>query len=113
VATAHTLDEQAESVLLNLIRGGSVNGLLGARSSRKIREGSAVLLIRPLIQVTKKDALDFLQTAKIAYRRDPTNRDLKFLRNRIRLRVLPKIAELHPHALEHLAQIGAKLLRKG
>ena len=106
VVTAHTMDEQAESVLLNMLRGGSREGLGGARMIRKIRPGSKVLLIRPMLRVTKREILDYLETAKISYVQDPTNRDPRFLRNRIRLEVIPKLCELNPKAIEHLAKLA-------
>ncbi|MBI4668622.1 MAG: tRNA lysidine(34) synthetase TilS [Elusimicrobia bacterium] len=79
VAAAHTLDEQAESVLLNIIRGGSLSGLLGARRVRPIIKGSKILLIRPMIRIPKSEVLNFLRQAGIAYFDDPMNHDPRFL----------------------------------
>lgn len=106
VASAHTLDEQAESVLLNVLRGGSLKGLAGARVSRPIVDGSKIRLIRPFLGSRKADLAAYLKEAGIPYFEDPSNRDPRFLRSRIRQELLPKLEELHPKALEHLANLA-------
>lgn len=112
VATAHTLNDQAESVLLNILRGGSWDGLRGARCKRPLQRGSRAILIRPLIEVPKKEILAFLQTAKISFRQDPTNSDPRFLRNRLRLEILPRLCSLQPKALEHIAQVAQSVAKR-
>ena len=61
-----------------------------------------------MLRVTKKEILEYLKTHSIDYLEDPTNRDPQFLRNRIRQEVLPKLRELNPRVLEHLARLAEK-----
>ncbi|MBI4369007.1 MAG: tRNA lysidine(34) synthetase TilS [Elusimicrobia bacterium] len=109
IAAAHTLEEQAESVLLNILRGGSLQGLLGARPMRPVAARSRIMLIRPMLGTSKKILMEFLNSQKIVYDRDPMNDDPRFLRSRIRHELLPKLQELHPRALEHLSGLAFKL----
>lgn len=108
VATAHTLEEQAESILINILRGGSAAGLLGARAARPIFYGSKIKLIRPMVHIRKKEVLEFLDAGGIPYFRDPMNSDPRFLRARVRAELLPKLTELHPKALQHITGLAEK-----
>ena len=82
LALAHTADDQAEEVLLRLMRGGSRKALAGMR----LIEGSR---IRPLLQVPKKELLHYLEERNYPYCHDSSNDDQSFLRNRIRHHLLP------------------------
>ena len=86
VLTAHTLDDQAETVLIRLARGSGLSGLAAmARSSPCPESGdSDIVLIRPLLDVPKSRLLATLRKAGIAYADDPTNRDPRFTRARLR-----------------------------
>jgi len=86
VALAHTGDDQAETVLMNLLRGSGPRGLGGMRPVR----GN---LMRPLFESTREEVLSFLSYENLAYRDDASNRDMKYLRNRIRLELLPHLKE--------------------
>lgn len=98
VALAHTVDDQAETVLINLLRGGGPRGLGGMRPVR----GN---LIRPLLDCTREEAVNFLQEEGIEYRQDETNRDPRYLRNRIRLELIPQLEqEYNPQARQALHQ---------
>lgn len=105
-AVGHTLNEQAESVLINILRGGALKGLKGASISRPVFKGSKIRLIRPMLGVLKEEALAYLKTEGIKYHQDPSNRDPRFLRSRVRHELLPKLKELHPRAVEHFAGIA-------
>jgi tRNA(Ile)-lysidine synthase len=83
-AIAHTLDDQAETVILGAIRGGGLDAVAGIRPS----QGP---LIRPLIEVTRADVEAFCRSLRLRPRTDPTNRDTALLRNAVRLKVLPAI----------------------
>lgn len=82
IAVAHTADDQAEEILLRLLRGSGRKGMSGM----SMQSGD---LIRPLLQTEKKVLLDWLQKENIAYCIDSSNADLKFLRNRVRHKLLP------------------------
>ena len=86
VLTAHTLDDQAETVLIRLVRGSGLSGLAAmARSSPLPGSGRGdIVLVRPLLDVPKSRLLATLRKAGIAYADDPTNRDPRFTRARLR-----------------------------
>jgi tRNA(Ile)-lysidine synthase len=81
ILTAHTRDDQAETVLMRLLRGSGINGL-AAMARESEREG--VFLVRPFLNISKAQLIATLEKAKIGYADDPTNRDLRFTRPRIR-----------------------------
>jgi len=99
IATGHTRDDQAETVLLHLTRGSGLAGLAGMRP---LREGIA----RPLLAIGRADTVAVCRAARIRPRIDPTNRSLKFARNRVRLEVLPKLAKINPRASEAIARFA-------
>ena len=88
IATAHTCDDQAETVLMRLIRGAGVKGIAAIRAKRS-QEGLDI--IRPLLNVSKETILNTLRASSISYRKDPSNRSTLYLRNRIRRNLLPQI----------------------
>ena len=104
VATGHTADDVAETVLLNLSRG---SGLRGLASIPPARDG----LVRPLIDRTRGEVLGYLSGLDQPYRTDPTNLSGKYARNRVRLEVLPVLEELYPGAAANLAR-AASLARE-
>lgn len=104
VLTAHTQDDQAETVLLRLTRG---SGLRGAGAIRECSErsvhGRTLTLLRPLLRVTRADTEAVCAEAGIRPARDATNRSSRYARNRVRLRVLPELTTLNPHVRAALA----------
>jgi tRNA(Ile)-lysidine synthase len=104
VATGHTADDAAETIILNLSRGA---GLRGLASIPPARDG----LVRPLIDRTRREVLAYLSRLGQPYRTDPTNLSGKYARNRVRLEVLPVLEELHPGASANLAR-AASLARE-
>ncbi len=105
IATAHTLDDQAETLLLRLIRGSGLRGLSGIPYRR--REGRA-WLIRPLLLCRKKELLAALKENHISFCVDPTNRDDFFTRNRVRSRLLPLLERsFNPKIKESLSGLQA------
>ena len=99
VATAHTADDSAETVLLNLMRG---SGLAGARGIPP-RRGR---IVRPLIGERRDTLRALLDDAGVAYRRDASNDDPAFLRNRVRHEVLPLLEEMRPGSVAGLARFS-------
>jgi tRNA(Ile)-lysidine synthase len=96
VATAHTQDDQAETVLMWLLRGSGMRGLGGMEPLHRMKTDGkgargGITVIRPLLNVTKVEILDFLKAKQSAFRVDRTNRDTRLLRNWIRWELLPKL----------------------
>jgi tRNA(Ile)-lysidine synthase len=93
VLTAHTLDDQAETVLLRLARGSGLTGLAGMAHASAVPIGgeSAVFLVRPLLRVPKSRLIATLMSAGIGHSEDPTNRDPRFARTRWR-DLMPELA---------------------
>lgn len=107
IALGHTKDDQAETVLMRLLRG---SGLLGLSGIPPVRGLEDKLIIRPLIDVSKKEILEFLAKNRIPFRRDSTNARPIYARNKIRLKVLPFLKkEFNPAIEDTLAQIGRNL----
>ncbi len=106
VATAHTLDDQAETVMMRLIKGASLKGAVGIHP---VRRGKKQKFVRPLFELEKKDILAFLKKEKIAFRLDRTNADERFLRNRVRRKVLPYLAKINPRIKRALFNLAESL----
>lgn len=103
VATGHTADDQAETVLLWLMRGAGTSGLTGIPVKR------AGDIIRPLLGVTRQQVLDYLAFREMPYRSDSSNGAPRYRRNRIRQEILPALRSLNPSIVEALAR-GADIL---
>lgn len=100
VATAHTADDQAETVLLKLARGSASGGLAGIPRETFINQ---LRVIRPLLNATRGEVIEFLEERGLEWREDSTNADTKFLRNRIRHQVIPMLEkEVNPRISEAL-----------
>jgi tRNA(Ile)-lysidine synthase len=87
IATGHTTDDQAETVLHRLLRGSGFKGLSGIARRKTLTDG--IELIRPLLSVRRADVLAFLAAAGQEYRLDSSNQDRRYTRNRIRHELLP------------------------
>ena len=110
IVTAHTRDDQAETLLMRLLRGSGVAGL-GAMERLSLRHG--VVLARPLLNIPKTRLIATLNKAKIAYAEDPTNRDRAYTRPRLRA-LLPALAAEGGDArtLARLAAPSYSMLRR-
>ena len=102
IATAHTADDNAETVLMHLVRGTGLKGLGGITPIH----GN---VIRPMLKVTRKDVEDFLEEWCLSHIEDSTNETDAFLRNRIRHHVMPLLAEENPRIAENLSQMALRL----
>jgi tRNA(Ile)-lysidine synthase len=107
LATGHTRDDQAETVLMRVIRGGGPTGLAGIPP---VRVQGEVRVIRPLIGVSRAETAEYLTHRGISWRDDPTNTDLSILRNHIRWVTLPFLEGYNPDVRPTLARL-ADLLR--
>jgi tRNA(Ile)-lysidine synthase len=97
LATGHTLDDQAETVLLQLLRGAGPEGLAGMA----VRAGR---LLRPLLEVRRAETRACCAAVGVRWREDPTNQEQGPLRNQVRQRLLPLLEELRPGAAATLAR---------
>jgi tRNA(Ile)-lysidine synthase len=106
LATAHTADDQAETILHHILRGTGLAGLAGMPRTRVL--AAAVTLVRPMLEVTRGEALAYLASLGQPYCEDESNRDLQFTRNRIRHELLPLLArDYSASVVESLLRLGA------
>jgi tRNA(Ile)-lysidine synthase len=103
VATAHTHDDQAESVLAKFLRGAWTEGLSGIHPAVEFPEGR---ILRPLLAASRTDVVAYLQQLGQSWREDSTNAELIYARNRIRHELLPQLESWNPRLREHLAQMA-------
>lgn len=107
IALGHMMDDQAETVIMRLIRGAGPRGLAGIPPVRG-------KIIRPLIGTRRNDIIRFLDQNRLPYLLDPSNRDPKFLRNRIRLLLIPLLErEFNPGIVRALARTGQLFTKEG
>src|SRR5438445_1922092 len=106
IVTAHTRDDQAETLLMRMLRGSGITGL-AAMARETERDG--VRLARPLLEISKAQLIATLNRAKIAFADDPTNRDKSFTRPRLRA-LMPQLAAEGGDA-RNLARLAARLAR--
>lgn len=102
LATAHTADDNAETVLLHLVRGTGLRGLGGIAPVRG-------RIIRPMLGITRQEVLAFLEEYHIPFREDSSNGTDRFLRNRLRHHVLPLLKEENPRLAENLSAMALRL----
>ena len=116
IATGHTLDDQAETVLAKLLRGAWTGGLGGIHpvlpaadlpsNNPQPAMTSKGVVVRPLLQVRRQELRDWLRAIGQPWREDETNADPSFTRNRIRNQLLPALSAFNPQIEEQLAQIS-------
>lgn len=114
--TGHTKNDQAETFLMNLIRGSGPAGLGAMQPVRKLeiglgsKESGGILLVRPLLSwATRIETEAFCAACGISYRTDSMNEDLRFTRVRVRRELIPKLAEYNPKIIEVLARTAEML----
>jgi len=104
IATGHTMTDQAETVLMRLMRGTGLSGLAGIAA---IVAGKPCPIVRPLLGIAGPDLRVWLAAEGISYREDPSNLDRRFLRNRIRAELLPELGgRYEPRIVAHLARLA-------
>jgi tRNA(Ile)-lysidine synthase len=110
IATAHTQDDQAETVLMWLLRGSGLKGLGGMPlvhplDLANVELASRLLVVRPLLYVSRAEIEEYLKEKDLTFRLDRSNQDLSFLRNWIRLKLIPQLKEkIDGNLLARLAQ---------
>lgn len=110
VLTAHTLDDQAETVLLRLLRGSAAEGLSGTLAVRPIKDGSPVKLARPLVSWARRsDTEEYSRVLGVEFRVDEMNDDETFSRVRIRKQLLPLMESFNNRIVEALGRTASLL----
>ena len=108
VLTAHTVNDQAETFLLRLLRGSGADGLGGMEPVRNLKP--EILLVRPFLSGARREEVEnYCREQKIEFREDAMNDDLRFARVRIRHELLPLLAEFNPKIITILASTSAQL----
>ena len=102
IATAHTADDNAETLLMHLVRGTGLKGLGGITPVTD-------KLIRPMLEVTRREVLCFLKEYNLSYVDDSSNDTDQFLRNRLRHHVMPLLARENPGIAENLSALALRL----
>jgi tRNA(Ile)-lysidine synthase len=100
VATGHHLNDQAETMLMRLLRGSGPFGLTGI----PIMRGETI--IRPFMEIKQKEIMNYIRIRELTYATDSSNMDIAFQRNKIRLDLIPKLLQYQPRLIEHLDQLS-------
>ena len=103
IAMGHNLNDQAETVIMRLLRGSGMTGLSGIPP---VREN---IIIRPLIEISREDIIDYLKYKNLKYAMDSSNLDNRFLRNKIRLELLPEMIKYQPGFIGTLGKLAENL----
>ena len=102
IAVAHHRDDSVETFFLNLMRGAGINGLKGI----PVKNG---YIVRPLLSVSREEILDYLQAINQGYVTDSTNLEDEYMRNKIRLNILPLMKEVNPSVMETIQETTFRL----
>ncbi|HEX5804162.1 MAG TPA: tRNA lysidine(34) synthetase TilS [Azospira sp.] len=109
LALAHHRDDQAETLLLNLLRGAGVDGLAAMPEERLLAPGARLRLVRPLLAVARQEIDDWLAGRGLSWVEDESNADSRLRRNFLRNEVLPRVAGVFPQPAAALARSAALL----
>ncbi|HEX6716935.1 MAG TPA: tRNA lysidine(34) synthetase TilS [Pyrinomonadaceae bacterium] len=113
VLTGHTMDDQAETVLLRLMRGSAGAGLGGMEALRPLGKNSSIKLVRPLLWARRTDTEDYCRLRKIDFLFDEMNDDLSFARVKVRKQLLPLMQSFNNRIVEALSRTAAQLREDG
>ena len=113
VLTAHTMDDQAETVLLRLMRGSAGYGLGGMDAVRPLAKNSSIKLVRPLLWTRRIDTEDYCRFRKTEFLSDEMNDDQTFARVRVRKQLLPLMQSFNNRVVEALSRTAAQLREDG
>lgn len=106
VALAHHMEDNAETMLLQMIRGSGIDGLCGIKP---VRQQGKICYIRPLLGCSRREIEAYLQEKGQPFREDETNEDLSIPRNRIRRQIIPGLEEINPQAVLHMNRAAEDL----
>ena len=107
IALGHTADDQAETVLMRILRGTGITGLRGMESrSRRVIAGAEVVLLRPLLSVDRRTTEEYCRALELHPRRDESNLSPKMTRNRVRTELLPLMEQYNPAVRDALMRLS-------
>ena len=111
VALAHHMNDQAETVLFNMIRGSGVRGLAGIApaGSLPFDDSGRIQAIRPLLFLKKNELEEYLISEGMTWREDETNHDVEYARNRIRHNLMPEAEMINERAADHIARLAGDM----
>ena len=107
IVLAHHMEDNAETVLFQMLRGSSLNGMCGMSASREDEAG--VTYIRPLLEIRRGEIEAYLESAGQMYCTDSTNLETEYHRNYLRKEILPRLAEINSAAVPHISRTAASL----
>lgn len=107
IATAHHQNDQAETVLMRVLRGAGIEGLSGIRYARK--DG----VVRPLLDITRKQIEEYCNESQLEYCTDTTNETEEYARNRIRNQLLPELEKFNPNVVTALSNLAKNMAEDG
>src|SRR5215208_2057762 len=113
VLTAHTMDDQAETVLLRLMRGSAGAGLGGMEAVRPLAKNSSIKLVRPLLWARRSDTEEYCRLRRTAFLSDEMNDDQRFVRVKVRKQLLPLMESFNNKIVEALSRTAAQLREDG
>jgi tRNA(Ile)-lysidine synthase len=113
VLTAHTMDDQAETVLLRLMRGSAGNGLGGMEALRPLAKNSSIKLVRPILWARRFETEDYCRLKRTEFLSDEMNEDPAFARVRVRKQLLPLMESFNNRVVEALSRTAAQLREDG
>ena len=105
---AHHRDDNAETILMNLIRGAGLKGLRGMSS---IGERFGITVVRPLLCLGRQDIEEYLKDEKVEFITDSTNEEDAYVRNKVRLDVIPGLQKINPRASEHINEASLAIVK--
>jgi tRNA(Ile)-lysidine synthetase-like protein len=110
IITAHHADDHLETFLMRLVRGGSLGSLAGISASRTLDKNSGVRVLRPLLQIERRELHDYAEKKGLVWSEDSTNEETVFLRNRVRHLLIPHLDSQFPSwrqsVIGYASQIG-------
>ena len=109
VATGHTMDDQAETALLNITRGTGLRGLSGMRSAVHLPIASraeSLRVVRPMLGLRKRDAAEFCRQHGLTPQLDHSNEDTRFPRNKLRRDIVPDLETINPNVVEAISRLA-------
>jgi tRNA(Ile)-lysidine synthase len=105
ISTGHTMSDQAETFLMRLARGAGLRGLAAMRPVGPVPiPNASLLLIRPLLSITRADVEDYCRQRRLEFRIDATNQSADYTRSRVRSDVLPALRSINPRVVESIAR---------
>ncbi len=106
LVTGHHADDQAETILLHLLRGSGVTGLRGMALASPLPNAPEITLVRPLLGMTKSELVNYCESHQLNPHHDTSNDDTALLRNRLRHEIVPLLAQINPNIIQTIARLA-------